>query len=79
LPEIEISDSAEAALAGADAAILVTEWPQFAELDWEELAGTMANPLIVDGRNFLDVARIRAAGFSYEGIGRPSANGTEAG
>ncbi len=79
LPEIEISDSAEAALAGADAAILVTEWPQFAELDWEELAGRMANPLIVDGRNFLDAARIRAAGFSYEGIGRPSANGAESG
>ena len=39
----------------------------------------MANPLIVDGRNFLDAARIRAAGFSYEGIGRPSANGAESG
>ena len=55
---------------GADAAILVTEWPEFAELDWEELAGRMANPLIVDGRNFLDPERLRDAGFTYEGIGR---------
>jgi UDPglucose 6-dehydrogenase len=70
LPDVEIADSAEAALEAADAAILVTEWPQFAELDWEELAGRMSNPLIVDGRNFLDPARMRAAGYTYEGIGR---------
>ena len=56
---------------GADAAILVTEWPEFAELDWEEMAQRMANPLLVDGRNFLDPGRLRAAGFTYEGIGRP--------
>jgi UDPglucose 6-dehydrogenase len=72
LPSVELSDSATDALVGADAAILVTEWPEFAELDWEELAGTMSNPLIVDGRNFLDPARMRAAGFTYEGIGRQS-------
>ncbi len=70
LPSVDLRDSAEAALEGADAAILVTEWPEFAELDWEELAGRMSNPLIVDGRNFLDPARMRAAGYTYEGIGR---------
>ncbi len=73
LPEVEIASSVAAALEGADAAILVTEWPEFAELDWEELAGVMSNPLLVDGRNFLDPARLRAAGFAYEGIGRGSA------
>ena len=56
---------------GADAAILVTEWPEFAELDWAALAPTMATPLLVDGRNFLDPKTLRAAGFTYEGIGRP--------
>lgn len=71
LPEVDISDSALAAIDGADAVILVTEWPEFAELDWEEAARRMANPLLVDGRNFLDPARLRAAGFTYEGIGRP--------
>ncbi len=75
LPSVELAQSPEAALDGADAAILVTEWPQFAELDWEELASQMANPLLVDGRNFLDPARIRAAGFTYEGIGRPANGG----
>jgi UDPglucose 6-dehydrogenase len=70
LPAVELCDSAEAALEGADAAILVTEWPEFADLDWREIAGRMANPLIVDGRNFLDPEALRAAGFTYEGIGR---------
>jgi len=71
LPSVELRDSVAEALEGADAAILVTEWPEFAELDWEELAGRMSNPLIVDGRNFLDPERLRAAGYAYEGIGRP--------
>jgi len=70
LPAVELCESAEAALEGADAAILVTEWPEFADLDWGEIAGRMANPLIVDGRNFLDPEALRAAGFTYEGIGR---------
>jgi UDPglucose 6-dehydrogenase len=68
-----MSDSALAALDGADAAVLVTEWPEFAEIDWGEAAKQMANPLLVDGRNFLDPEALRAAGFAYEGIGRPSA------
>jgi UDPglucose 6-dehydrogenase len=70
LPSVELADAPAEALAGADAAILVTEWPEFAELDWAELAGQMANPLLVDGRNFLDPETMRAAGFTYEGIGR---------
>jgi UDPglucose 6-dehydrogenase len=70
LPSIELCASAESALEGADAAILVTEWPEFATLDWEALRATMATPLIIDGRNFLDPGRLRDAGFAYEGIGR---------
>jgi UDPglucose 6-dehydrogenase len=72
LPGVELAESAMAALDGADAAVLVTEWPEFAELDWAEAKGRMANALIVDGRNFLDADAIRAAGIVYEGIGRPS-------
>ena len=72
LPSVEMAASAEDALAGADAAILVTEWQEFAALPWEEIAARMANPLLVDGRNFLDPDTIRAAGFVYEGIGRPT-------
>ncbi len=72
LPNVALEDSAEAALAGADAVVLVTEWGEFAELDWAALAATMATPLIVDGRNFLDSEVLRRAGFTYEGIGRPA-------
>jgi len=70
LPEVEMCGSAMEALDGADAAVLVTEWPEFAELDWAEAAARMSHPLLVDGRNFLDEATLRAAGFEYEGIGR---------
>jgi UDPglucose 6-dehydrogenase len=72
LDGVEIAETALAALEGADAAVLVTEWPEIAELDWAEVAKRMARPVIVDGRNFLDPAAMRAAGFVYEGIGRPA-------
>jgi UDPglucose 6-dehydrogenase len=74
LPSVEFNPSPEAALEGADAVVLVTEWPEFAELDWASLAERMATPLMVDGRNFLDPAALRAAGFIYEGIGKPSSS-----
>ncbi|MGH2838206.1 MAG: UDP-glucose dehydrogenase family protein [Thermoleophilaceae bacterium] len=71
--------SAEEALEGADAAVLVTEWPEFRELDWAgAVKDAMRNPLVVDGRNFLDDEALRAAGFTYEGIGRPAASAVEA-
>jgi UDPglucose 6-dehydrogenase len=73
LPNVEMVDAAMVALDGADAAVLVTEWPEFAELDWAEVAKRMANPLLVDGRNFLDPKTVRDAGITYEAIGRPSA------
>jgi UDPglucose 6-dehydrogenase len=72
LPGVEMASSALDALDGADAAVLVTEWPEFAELDWAAVAKKMKTPLLVDGRNFLDEAALRAAGITYEGIGRPS-------
>jgi UDPglucose 6-dehydrogenase len=72
LPAVEMRDSALAAVDRADAVILVTEWPEFAELDWAEVAGRMANRVLIDGRNFLDADAVRAAGIAYEGIGRPS-------
>ena len=66
-----ICDSALEALEGAEAVVLVTEWPEFAELDWAgEVKERMRTPLVVDGRNFLDRDALRAAGFTYEGIGR---------
>jgi UDPglucose 6-dehydrogenase len=78
LPKVEFCESLEDALDGADAAILVTEWPQFAEADWASLRERMAIPLLIDGRNFLDPEKVREAGFTYEGIGRASGVGGRA-
>jgi UDPglucose 6-dehydrogenase len=64
-------ESALDALDGADAAVLVTEWPEFRDLDWAgEVKSRMAGPVVIDGRNFLDGEALRAAGFTYEGVGR---------
>ena len=49
----------------ADALVLVTDWPEYRELDWKELVGRMRQPLILDGRHFLDAERLRAIGFQY--------------
>ena len=66
-----IAESALDAVDGADAVVLVTEWPEFTELDWTgEVKERMRVPLVVDGRNFLDRDALVAAGFTYEGIGR---------
>jgi UDPglucose 6-dehydrogenase len=70
LSSVELAGSAMEALEGADAAVLVTEWGEFAELDWGEAAGRMARALLVDGRNFLAPDALRKAGFEYEGIGK---------
>ncbi len=70
MPGVAFADSALGALDGADACILVTEWPEFAALDWREVKQRMAGDLLVDGRNFADRDAVTAAGFTYEGIGR---------
>jgi UDPglucose 6-dehydrogenase len=79
LGAVEFRDSALEALDGADAAILVTEWPEFAALDWAAAAERMARPLLIDGRNFLDPALLKGAGFEYEGIGRAVESSVPAG
>jgi UDPglucose 6-dehydrogenase len=73
LPRATICADPLEALDGADAAVLVTEWSQLAELDWAEAASRMSNPLLIDGRNMLDPVAMREAGFTYEGIGRAAA------
>ena len=59
------------AVRGADAAVIVTEWEELRGLASPEVRATMANPLIIDGRNLLDPDETRRAGFAYEGVGRP--------
>ncbi|MFI9274346.1 UDP binding domain-containing protein [Kitasatospora sp. NPDC052896] len=64
-------DTALQALAGADAAMVVTEWPELADLPWEDVVHMMRRPVLFDGRNLLDPTRMRDAGFNYLSVGRP--------
>jgi UDPglucose 6-dehydrogenase len=68
-----LCDSILEAVTGADAAVIVTEWDELRDLASPAVREAMARPLIIDGRNLLDPAEARAAGFAYEGIGRQSA------
>jgi hypothetical protein len=70
---VDVASSVLEAVEGADAAVIVTEWAELKTLAREEVRAAMAHPLIVDGRNLLDPKAARAAGFAYEGIGRPTA------
>jgi UDPglucose 6-dehydrogenase len=65
-------DSVLEAVRDADAAVIVTEWDELRDLASADVREAMARPLIIDGRNLLDPAETRRAGFAYEGIGRPS-------
>jgi UDPglucose 6-dehydrogenase len=67
---VEFAGSALDAVTGADACIIVTEWPEFAELDWQAAGERMSGRVLIDGRNFGDREAAEAAGFVYEGIGR---------
>src|SRR5438105_2921507 len=55
----------------ADALLILTEWPEFRQLDWTRIYDAMSRPLIVDGRNLLDPATMTELGFEYHGFGRP--------
>ena len=59
------------ALEGADALFIVTEWNEFRHPDFERMKALMKSPVIFDGRNIFDPARMRELGFTYQGIGRP--------
>jgi UDPglucose 6-dehydrogenase len=70
-PELHYEFDTERAIQGADALLLLTEWSQYRGLDPYELAGMVGSPRILDGRNVLDAAKWRAAGWTYRGLGRP--------
>jgi UDPglucose 6-dehydrogenase len=69
---VELATSVLDAVRDADAAVIVTEWPELRDLAQADVRDAMANPLIVDGRNLLDPGAARGAGFVYEGVGRKS-------
>jgi UDPglucose 6-dehydrogenase len=68
---IQYSNHAYDALAGADALLVVTEWNEFREPDFDRMKKLMKKPVIFDGRNIYNPQQIRALGFTYSSIGRP--------
>jgi UDPglucose 6-dehydrogenase len=72
LPKATCTSDLSAAVAGAHAAVVATEWDEIASLDPQLLAQTMAYPIVIDGRNVLDSGETVRAGLRYHGVGRPS-------
>jgi UDPglucose 6-dehydrogenase len=66
------ANSALEAVDGAEALIIATEWPEFANVDLETVKGKMTTPIVFDGRNLFDPATMRKLGFQYHSIGRAS-------
>ena len=64
--------SALEAARGAEAVLVLTEWPEFRNVDWKQVRASMALPIVVDGRNYLDADALRAAGFEYHRVGEAS-------
>ena len=69
-PQVRYADPYEVA-DKADALLIVTEWEEFKKLDWARVRDSMMRPLVFDGRNLLDPAKMRELGFEYQSIGRP--------
>ncbi len=69
---LEYAEDPWALLAGADAVVLATDWPEYRTWPWADLKPLMRTPLVVDGRNLLDGMALAALGYRYLGIGVPS-------
>jgi UDPglucose 6-dehydrogenase len=71
-PELKITycNDALSVAENADALVVVTEWPEFAQLNLKQLAMRMSKPVLIDGRNLFSASHAREAGFEYSGIGR---------
>ena len=78
VPGIEIATDALDVFRDADAVVIATEWPQFADIDLEAAAGLARHRRLFDGRGLIRPAAALAAGFAYRGVGRRSLNPVEA-
>jgi UDPglucose 6-dehydrogenase len=70
-PTLSFAATAQEAAAGADAVLLATEWREFRSLDPVAFGTVVAGRRMIDGRNVLDPAAWRAAGWTYRALGRP--------
>jgi UDPglucose 6-dehydrogenase len=70
-PELTYASTALEAAAGADLVMVLTEWPEYVALDPDDLAAVVRGRRILDGRNCLEPAAWRSAGWAYRALGRP--------
>jgi UDPglucose 6-dehydrogenase len=70
LPDVQYCGDPYAAVDDADAALLLTEWNEFKQLDMVRVLGSMRRPVLLDGRNVYDPQRMKELGFIYRGMGR---------
>ena len=69
---ISFEDEAIDVADGADALVILTDWAEFAQLDYEEIKSRLKYPILLDGRNLLDPKRMASLGFTYLCVGRPT-------
>lgn len=69
-PHIEYAEDAYQVAQGADAVLLITEWNEFRDLNMAQVKASMHTPILFDGRNIYDPARMKSLGFHYQGVGR---------
>jgi len=70
-PAVHFAPSTTAALDGADALVIVTEWKEFRSPDFDDMKKRLKAPIVFDGRNLYDPGMMREAGFEYFSMGRP--------
>ncbi|MGH9475031.1 MAG: UDP-glucose dehydrogenase family protein [Terriglobales bacterium] len=76
--DITYCETAEAVADGADAVLILTEWPEFREADWETMGARMLRRLVLDGRNLFAPHELAARGFQYRGVGHGSRTSPDA-
>ena len=79
VPGLDVVDNALDAVEGADIAVLVTEWPEFLDLDWNSVGALMRRRIVIDGRNVLSGEELASSGFLYSSFGRGTFLGDGAG
>ncbi len=70
VPDLQVVDDPLQAVEQADALVLMTEWPQYAEIDLADVVALLRQPILIDGRNSLNAVAARRVGLIYAGIGR---------
>ena len=75
---VEFAGNPYEAARGADALLILTDWEEFAKLDWKRMRNQLKDPIVIDGRNLYDPAAVAESGFTYYSMGRPVASPEEA-